>query len=93
MLTILLVSAAVIAGAYLLLGRDDRKDDVIPPAAASTATSEPLKCIEERCAPRPERLSCLRRDGTPSSCVEWQIIWEDRCQCLERGHQRDGGTP
>lgn len=96
MLTILLVAAAGIAGLYLLLGRDapEAEEAPTPSVVVAPAPAKPveLPCINERCAARPERLNCLRRDGTPAACVEWQVIWEDRCQCVERGPQRDGGT-
>lgn len=96
MLTILLVAAAGIAGLYLLLGRDEPAPGVPPtPAPVQAPSGKPaeLPCIDERCAPRPERLNCLRRDGSPASCVEWQVIWEDRCQCIERATRKDAGTP
>lgn len=93
MLTVLLVAAAGIAVLYLAFGRGTTDQHDAMTWDGAVATPEAMKCIDERCAPRPERLNCLRRDGSPATCVEWQIVWKDRCQCVERAAPRDAGAP
>ena len=69
-----------------------------PPPVADAPAPPPLPCVIEKCAPRPEKLTCIRWElyTGPSggrACGDWQILWEDHCQCLERkAHPPDGGA-